>query len=227
MVERDLRWTEWVRRRQEDILKGCKHLERRWRTDAKRETSDHLRARWLMWTLTSTVRSLRDHATRALYWFGSSDPDTLFALNRCTNRGESVDVHSPDGPHLCISEPHQPAQVVTAETTCTAFWPPHLPLPSRTSAPATGAIPPRPLHPHSAWPYRRIQGGAKLIHCVRDTLSQECARLVLHRWVIGFPPARRSGQPRARPHARRVGRCGRASGDGSSPGGRASCWRAR
>ena len=98
MSERDLRWTEWVRRRQEEILKDCKHLERRWRTDAKRETSDRLRARWLMWTLTSTVRSLRDHATRALYWFGSGDPETLFALAI-----ESLGVNDPYVPERMLA----------------------------------------------------------------------------------------------------------------------------
>lgn len=33
-----------------------------------------------MWTLTSTVRRLRDEATRALYWYGRSDPEGLLAL---------------------------------------------------------------------------------------------------------------------------------------------------
>lgn len=33
-----------------------------------------------MWTLTSTVRRLRDQATRALYWFGRVDAEGLFAL---------------------------------------------------------------------------------------------------------------------------------------------------
>jgi hypothetical protein len=33
-----------------------------------------------MWTLTSTVRRMRDQATRALYWFGRVDPEGLFEL---------------------------------------------------------------------------------------------------------------------------------------------------
>jgi hypothetical protein len=33
-----------------------------------------------MWTLTSTVRRLRDQATRTLYWFGRLDSEGLFAL---------------------------------------------------------------------------------------------------------------------------------------------------
>jgi hypothetical protein len=41
---------------------------------------EKLRARWVMWTLTSTVRPLRDHATRALYCLGCRDPIALFEL---------------------------------------------------------------------------------------------------------------------------------------------------
>jgi hypothetical protein len=33
-----------------------------------------------MWTLTTPVRLLRDHATRALYWFGCADPEALFGM---------------------------------------------------------------------------------------------------------------------------------------------------
>ena len=86
VAERDLRWTEWLRRNQEDVvgrgrsmLRDLEHLEQRWRASRTR-TGDCLRARWVMWTLTSTVRRLRDQATRALYWFGRADPEGLFAL---------------------------------------------------------------------------------------------------------------------------------------------------
>lgn len=44
------------------------------------QAGDRLRARWVMWTLTSTVRRLRDQATRALYWFGRVNAEGLFAL---------------------------------------------------------------------------------------------------------------------------------------------------
>ena len=56
-----------------------RHLEQRWRRGELR-AGDRLRARWVMWTLTSTVRRLRDQATRALYWFGRVDPEGLFEL---------------------------------------------------------------------------------------------------------------------------------------------------
>lgn len=86
VADRDLRWTEWIRRTQDGALAGghsllrdLDHLEERWRNGNVR-TGDRLRARWVMWILTSTVRRLRDQATRALYWFGRVDPEGLFAL---------------------------------------------------------------------------------------------------------------------------------------------------
>lgn len=79
VADRDLRWTEWIRKNQNDILRDLEHLERRWRSEKVR-AGDRLRARWVMWTHTSTVRQLRDQATRALYWFGRVDPEGLFVL---------------------------------------------------------------------------------------------------------------------------------------------------
>jgi len=86
VADRDLRWSEWLRRNQDDILtrgrsvlRDFEHLEQRWRSGRLR-AGDRLRARWVMWTLTSTVRRLRDQATRALYWFGHVDSEGLFAL---------------------------------------------------------------------------------------------------------------------------------------------------
>jgi hypothetical protein len=84
--DRDLRWTEWLRHNHDDlmgrgrsVLRDLQNLEERWRARNVRG-GDRLRARWVMWTLTSTVRRLRDQATRALYWFGRVDPDGLFSL---------------------------------------------------------------------------------------------------------------------------------------------------
>lgn len=86
VADRDLRWTEWLRRNQDDVitqgrnvLHDLKYLEQRWRSGQMR-VGDGLRARWVMWTLTSTVRRLRDQATRALYWFGRVDSEGLFRL---------------------------------------------------------------------------------------------------------------------------------------------------
>lgn len=84
--DRDLRWTEWLRRNYDDVfkpgrnvLRDLESLEQRWRT-GRVHAGDRLRARWVMWTLTSTVRRLRDQATCSLYWFGRVDPQALFGL---------------------------------------------------------------------------------------------------------------------------------------------------
>lgn len=61
------------------VLRDLEYLKERWRGGNVR-TGDWLRARWVMWTLTSTVRRLRDQATCALYWFGRIDPEGLFVL---------------------------------------------------------------------------------------------------------------------------------------------------
>ena len=79
VADRDLRWTEWLRKNRDDVLRDLEQLEQRWRQQGPR-AGDRLRARWDMWTLTSTVRRLRDQATRALYWFGRADPEGLFEL---------------------------------------------------------------------------------------------------------------------------------------------------
>lgn len=86
VADRDLQWTEWVRRNHDDVLgrgrsvlRDLEYLKERWRGGNVR-TGDWLRARWVMWTLTSTVRRLRDQATCALYWFGRIDPEGLFVL---------------------------------------------------------------------------------------------------------------------------------------------------
>jgi hypothetical protein len=79
VADRDLRWTEWIRKNQEEVLRDLEHLEQRWR-QGRTHAGDRLRARWVMWTLTSTVRRLRDQATRALYCFGQVDPEGLFEL---------------------------------------------------------------------------------------------------------------------------------------------------
>lgn len=81
LPERDLRWTEWIRRTQEDRITDVDYLEERWRHAPQLDRdAEGLRARWVMWTLTSTVLEVRDKATRALYWYGRRDPQGLFIL---------------------------------------------------------------------------------------------------------------------------------------------------
>ncbi|WP_024801657.1 hypothetical protein [Nocardia sp. BMG51109] len=78
--ERDLLWSEWLRSNAEVMLGDVHALTARWQQRAGRTEADGLRARWLMWMLTSTVRDLRDAATAALYWYGRGDASGVFAL---------------------------------------------------------------------------------------------------------------------------------------------------
>ena len=80
VAERDLRWSEWVRHHESDIMLDLEQIEDRWRDSEQREESDRLLALWVKWLLTSTVRYLRDHATLALYWYGRKDPGAFFDL---------------------------------------------------------------------------------------------------------------------------------------------------
>ena len=84
MPERDLSWTEHVRNNGEKFEELVKRFEETSRNDqdiselgAKRL---HLLAEYIMWILTSTVRPLRDKATRALYWYGRRFPKEFFDL---------------------------------------------------------------------------------------------------------------------------------------------------
>ena len=84
MPERDLSWTEYVRLNVEGFEKMLMRFEEACQSD--RELSDtsekrlHLLAEHIMWVLTSTVRPLRDKATRALYWYGRRFPQDFFDL---------------------------------------------------------------------------------------------------------------------------------------------------
>ena len=80
VARRDIWWTEWVRRNSKNISHELDNLTSRWAEAPKRNESDLLLAKWVLWYLTSNVLSLRDSATRSLYWFGMGAPNQLFAL---------------------------------------------------------------------------------------------------------------------------------------------------
>lgn len=91
MADRDLRWTEWIRENKDGLRDDLRSLEDRWQQyPNRRNNSDTLRARWVMWTLTTTIRTFRDHATRALYWFGRGNPTALFELT-----SSSLEINDP------------------------------------------------------------------------------------------------------------------------------------
>jgi hypothetical protein len=98
--ERDLVWTEWIRETRSERFNDLVAIEGRWKQQLDfRTASDQLRAKWVMWLLTSTDRELRDVATRALYWFGRGNPAALFE--------ESLTA-------LAINDPYVPERMLAA-----------------------------------------------------------------------------------------------------------------
>ncbi|MYY10740.1 hypothetical protein GT204_17950 [Streptomyces sp. SID4919] len=80
VADRDLCWSEWQPAHSRPLFADTTALATRRRDHPHRPESDRLRARWLMRTLTSTDRDLRDAATAALYGYGRHDISGLFTL---------------------------------------------------------------------------------------------------------------------------------------------------
>jgi hypothetical protein len=78
-TQRDLVWSEWLRTNATEIERDLKFLTERWENETL-GPAEIRRVRWVMWTLTSTVRYLRDLATRALYSFALKQPAQYFEL---------------------------------------------------------------------------------------------------------------------------------------------------
>lgn len=97
-AERDLSWSEWLRKNEEEVIKDIEALESRWAagTLGQREMS---RTRWVMWTLTTNSRYLRDVSTKALYTLALRSPGEYFPLA----------VES-----LTISDPYVPERALAA-----------------------------------------------------------------------------------------------------------------
>ena len=85
MPQRDVSWTEHVRKNTNRFEKDVERFEALCRSNAAScpsMTLERLRllAELTMWVLTSTVRPLRDKATRALYWYGCRFPEHFLQL---------------------------------------------------------------------------------------------------------------------------------------------------
>lgn len=78
-TQRDLFWSEWIREESDEIEGDLKLLSSRWSSSDVNEREIR-RARWVMWTLTTTIRSLRDVATKTLYEFAVKRPEEFFRL---------------------------------------------------------------------------------------------------------------------------------------------------
>ncbi|PHV50033.1 hypothetical protein CSQ91_02210 [Janthinobacterium sp. BJB301] len=97
-TQRDLVWSEWVREKSEKVEDDFKFLSTRWKLGSLDEREIR-RARWVMWTLTSTSRRLRDVATKTLCEFAVKRPVEFFQL--------AVEA-------ICISDPYVPERMFAA-----------------------------------------------------------------------------------------------------------------
>lgn len=97
-TQRDLFWTEWIRENSEEAEGDFKFLSVRW-TSGTLDEREIRRARWVMWTLTSTSRRLRDLATKALYDFAVKRSAEFFDL--------TIDA-------VAISDPYVPERMFAA-----------------------------------------------------------------------------------------------------------------
>ena len=97
--ERDLSWTEFLRRYHDYVLDEIDYLEQRWKSDDIPKTEgDRLLAVWVSWLLTSTSIDIRDYSTRALYWYGRSCPRHLFEMTI-----SSLDINDPYVPERLLA----------------------------------------------------------------------------------------------------------------------------
>jgi hypothetical protein len=80
LTERDLTWTEWVRRQREALARSVEQHRHRWEADDRRDDGDALAGLAVAWLQTSTSLPLRDAATRGLQRLGYGRQDPLFDL---------------------------------------------------------------------------------------------------------------------------------------------------
>ena len=94
MQERDLSWTEYIKTNNEHYFTLIDHFEDLIHngnlSDKDLEKRLHLIAEHLCWILTSTIRILRDKATRAMYYYGRKYPKKLLILTH-----KSLEINDP------------------------------------------------------------------------------------------------------------------------------------
>jgi hypothetical protein len=84
MNERDISWTEYIRKKSHDFEEFILEFERQCRSIASESKlvseKQHILSRIIVWLLTSTNRNLRDRATKALYFYGRKFPNEFSSL---------------------------------------------------------------------------------------------------------------------------------------------------
>lgn len=82
--ERDISWTEYIRKQSYELEKFVSEFEAQCRSTASESEitsrKQHFISRIIVWFLTSTNRNLRDKATKALYFYGRKFPTEFTSL---------------------------------------------------------------------------------------------------------------------------------------------------
>lgn len=94
MNERDISWTEYIRKKSHDLEEFIAEFEMQCRSNEAESKlvveKQHIISKYIVWFLTSTNRNLRDKSTRALYFYGRKFP-MEFSLEVC----ESLKINDP------------------------------------------------------------------------------------------------------------------------------------
>ena len=129
MAERDFAWSEYIRERQgrEKTDEAVKALHERCSDlspiEEREESRLHLMALRVTWTLTTTIRPLRDEATRALYWYGRRFPARFFDLLQTSFR-----INDPYVPERMLAAAYGVAMALQYDFDSEEFVQQHLPI---------------------------------------------------------------------------------------------------
>lgn len=84
MNQRDISWTEYIRKKSHDIESFISEFETQCKNINEESViviqKQHVLSKIIVWFLTSTNRALRDNATRALYYYGRKFPKEFLSL---------------------------------------------------------------------------------------------------------------------------------------------------
>ena len=111
-AQRDLVWSEWIRSNSRAIEQDAEVLAARWNSGALNER-EIKRARWAMWTLTSTSRRLRDLFTKSLYEFAVKRAASFFDL-----AVESISISDPYVPERMFAAAYGAALSTWSDPNC-------------------------------------------------------------------------------------------------------------
>ena len=78
-TNRDLTWSEWIRKNSRELRNDLDVLEKRW-SQIEIGSTEKGRAIWVQWLLTTNHRDLRDQATKVLSIYVKKDPKAFFEM---------------------------------------------------------------------------------------------------------------------------------------------------